>query len=252
MIRIATAADAPAIADIFNENIEERGFAKVAPSSATAPKSGEEPRRQRRASPDICARGRERRHPRMVRAEAALHPAVVAEVAEVALYVKRSSRNRVVGAQLLVRLLDAARAREFKSLIAMVLAKNEASQRGLGFAGFVKVARVRDAAFLHGHWVDMMWLQKDLDCEEEPSIAHYAARLRIEAVPSEATAVMNACTRRPNGGSWPSSSSTSVSSTLVSTRSVGSSVRRFFRPSDWPTRTTRPGKRQSAKASAVT
>ena len=189
MIRIATGADAPAIADIFNENIEERGFANGALI---------------RDSPEERARslaGSDARHPTFVHVDAngdilgwcALKPLSIRsswlEVAEVALYVKRSSRNRVVGAQLLVRLLDAARAREFRSLVAMVLAKNEASQRGLGFAGFVEVARVRDAAFLHGHWVDMMWLQKDLDCEEEPSIALYAARFRIEAIPSEATAV---------------------------------------------------------------
>ena len=53
-----------------------------------------------------------------------------------------------------------------------------------------------------------------------------------------------ASTRSPIGRSAPGSSSTSVSRIFVSTRSRGSSVRMFLRPSTRPIRMTRPSKRR--------
>ena len=52
----------------------------------------------------------------------------------------------------------------------------------------------------------------------------------VTAVPSSVYSPINARTRSPMGNSRPSSSSMMVSSTFWSTRSVGSSVRMFFRP----------------------
>jgi L-amino acid N-acyltransferase YncA len=182
MIRIAAEADAQAIADIFNENIDDRAFAHSDLKRDSA-----------RARAKSLANGGQR-HPTFVNVDAngeimgwcALKPLSArpswSDVSEISLYVKRSSRNRVAGAQLLVALLDAARVRQFRSLIAVVIAKNNPSLRGLGMAGFDEVARLREAALLHGQWLDILWLQKALDAADNESVAHYAARFRIAAV----------------------------------------------------------------------
>lgn len=178
MIRLATEADAQAIAEIFNENIDERGYANGGLLRDCA-----EIRARSLAS---CGA----RHPTFVHIGAcdeilgwcALKPLSIrpswTNVSEIALYVKRSSRNRVVGAQLLVQLLDAARALDYTSLIALVLAKNHPSLRGLLKAGFEEVARVRDAALLHGEWIDLLCLQKEIGHQDEHAVAYCAARFR--------------------------------------------------------------------------
>jgi L-amino acid N-acyltransferase YncA len=181
MMRIATAADAPAIAAILEENIDDRGFAHCEVTRA-----GTEARAAGLAEYDL-------RHPTFVHVDArgdvqgwcALKPLMArpcwSDVAEISLHVRRSSRNRVVGAQLLVQLLDAARVRDFGSLMAVVLARNTASVRGLEMAGFREVARMREAVFLYGETIDLLWLQKPLGPEREPTVAHYAARFRTAA-----------------------------------------------------------------------
>jgi L-amino acid N-acyltransferase YncA len=182
MIRIATEADAQAIADIFNESIDERAFAHSDLRRDSA-----------RARAKSLANG-SHRHPTFVHVNAnneimgwcALQPLSARpswpDVSEISLYVRSSARNRVVGAHLLVALLDAARVRKFSSLIAVVIAKNNPSLRGLGIAGFDEVARLREAAYLHGQWLDILWLQKSLDVVDGQSVAHYAARFRTPAV----------------------------------------------------------------------
>ena len=182
MIRLATEADAQAIADIFNENIDERGYANGGLLRDRA-----EIRARSLAS---CGA----RHPTFVHIGAcneilgwcALKPLSIrpswTNVSEIALYVKRSSRNRVVGAQLLVHLLDAARVLNYTSLIARVLSKNHPSLRGLLKAGFEEVARVRDAALLHDEWIDLLCLQKELGHQDEHSVAYCAARFRAPAI----------------------------------------------------------------------
>ena len=85
----------------------------------------------------------------------------------------------MVGAQLLVQLLDAARVLNYTSLIALVLAKNHPSLRGLLKAGFEEVARVRDAALLHGEWIDLC-LQKERATKTNtpsPTAPHVSGRI---------------------------------------------------------------------------
>jgi L-amino acid N-acyltransferase YncA len=181
MIRLATHADAQAIADIYNENLDEHGFA-----NCDLDREAAEARAKRIATGDL-------RHPTFVHVGpddqilgwASLKPLSMrptwSEVAEVALYITRASRNRVVGAQLIVQMMDAARVRKFASLIATVLSKNEASLRGLRIAGFEEVARLREAAFLYDQWIDIIWVQKDLTRPDDPITARYAARFRAPA-----------------------------------------------------------------------
>ena len=177
MIRLATETDAQAVADIFNENIDDRGFAhcELNPEPAEA------------WAAILSTAGP--RYPTFVHVDAggeilgwcALKPLTLRptwpDVAEIALYVTRSSRHGVVGARLLVQLLDAARLREFRWLIAVVLERNTPSLRGLGIAGFGPVARLHEAALLYGERLDVLWLQKTL-AAEQPSIAQRAARFR--------------------------------------------------------------------------
>jgi phosphinothricin acetyltransferase len=182
MIRLATEGDAPDIADIYNENREEQGFANCDLARDDA---------ERRAA---SIAGSQSRHPTFVHVGngnqvigwSQLKPLSARPswhaVAEIALYVTRSSRAGIVGAQLLVQLLDAARARGYGSLVAIVLARNTASLRGLSFAGFGERARLRDAAHLYGQWIDIVWVQKDLGKPDDPAIANYIRRFRTEAI----------------------------------------------------------------------
>jgi L-amino acid N-acyltransferase YncA len=182
MIRLATEGDARDIADIYNENREEQGFA-----NCDLGRDDEETRARALASSHP-------RHPTFVNLGGGsqvlgwsqLKPLSARPswhaVAEIALYVTRSSRAGLVGAQLLVQLLDAARARGYGSLVAIVLARNTASLRGLAFAGFFECARLRDAAHLYSQWIDIVWVQKDLGKPDDPSIANHIRRFRADAI----------------------------------------------------------------------
>jgi len=172
MIRLATEADAKDIAGIYNENLEEQGFANCDLNQDT-----------NEARAKMLSRSNDR-YPTFVylswnneiQGWSSLKPLSARPcwpaVAEIAVYVKRTSRNGLVALLLLKHLIDEARARGFTSLIAIVLSKNKPSLRGLSAVGFVEAARLRDAAFLHDQWLDIVWMQKDLTSPEDRANVH--------------------------------------------------------------------------------
>jgi L-amino acid N-acyltransferase YncA len=181
MIRPATEGDARDIADIYNENREEQGFANCDlarddPERRAAAIAAGDPRYPTFVHVGSGSRIAGWSQLKPLSARPSWHA-----VAEIALYVTRSSRASIVGAQLLIQLLDAARARGYGSLVAVVLAGNTPSLRGLSFASFAERARLR-TAHLYGQWVDVVWLQKDLGKPDDPTIANYIRRFRADAI----------------------------------------------------------------------
>ena len=162
MIRLATPADGAAIARIYNQNLAEAGFANCDLNPATA---------EARAAQIATATPR---FPTFVHEapdgtlagwssikKLSARPCYP-DVGEIAVYVDRDHRARMVGAALLVHVIDAARERAFQTLISIILAKNLASVRGAQATGFQLVATLREAAHLHGQWIDILWLARDL------------------------------------------------------------------------------------------
>ena len=156
-VRPAAAADAAAIARIYNQGIEDR----VA-TFETDPRSPE----------DIGAvlAGRDGRHPAVV---AERDGAVVAfawtspysgrpcyaGVAEFSIYVERDARGTGAGRAALAGLLAAAEAAGFWKLTSRVFPENEASRRLCRALGFTEVGLHRRHARLDGRWRDCVTVE---------------------------------------------------------------------------------------------
>jgi phosphinothricin acetyltransferase len=154
-VRPATAADAPAIARIYNEGIEDR----VATFET------------RLRQPSDVARWVGGRHPVLV---AERDGAIVgfgatfeyrprecyAGVAETSLYVARAARGSGVGRALLDRLADAAREAGFWKLVSRVFPENAASLALLDRTGFRQVGRSEKHARLDGIWRDVIVVER--------------------------------------------------------------------------------------------
>jgi L-amino acid N-acyltransferase YncA len=161
MIRLATPTDGAAIARIYNQNLTEAGFANCDLNPATA---------EARACQIATSVPR---FPTFVHEQdgtiagwssikkLSARPCYP-DVGEIAVYVDRDHRAKLVGAALLVHVIDAARERGFQTLISIILSKNLASLRGAQATGFQLVATLREAAHLHGQWIDVLWLARDL------------------------------------------------------------------------------------------
>jgi L-amino acid N-acyltransferase YncA len=81
---------------------------------------------------------------------------------EIVCYLDSSVQNGIVGAVLLKSIFGLAVRRGSSSVMAVVLAKNERSIRGLKRAGFVEVARLRSAVKVYGDRADIIWFQRSL------------------------------------------------------------------------------------------
>ncbi|WP_437638731.1 GNAT family N-acetyltransferase [Sorangium sp. So ce854] len=176
MIRQASADDAAAIARIYNQNLDEQGFANCDLTPQTTEHRLKAMREGGERYPTFVSTsddGRVLGWSSLKRWSTRPH---VADVAEIAVYVDRSRRGNVVGAQLLCHLLGAARQRGFRSLVSIVLGRNVTSLRGVLAAGFAEVARLREAASLRGQWVDIVWLEKDLTVPDSAGLARHMAR----------------------------------------------------------------------------
>ena len=153
--RPATAADAPAIARIYNEGIEDR----VA-TFETRP----------RAAADVAAW------------LDGVHPVVVVEhggdvvafaatsnyrprecyagIAEFSVYVARAARGRGAGRVAMEALIDAAEAAGFWKLVSRVIVENVASRALLRALGFREVGTYERHGKLDGEWRDTVIVEK--------------------------------------------------------------------------------------------
>lgn len=79
--------------------------------------------------------------------------------AEDSVYIAPEHRGLGIGKQLLAPLLDAARQRQFHSIIGLIDASNEASVRLHARFGFEKAAFLKQVGFKFGRWLDVVYMQ---------------------------------------------------------------------------------------------
>lgn len=154
--RLATPADAPAIADIYNQGIEDR----VATFETRL-----------RAPDDVLAWFDRQTHPTVVVEQegrviafAATYPYRAREcyagVAEASAYVARDARGRGAGRLVLASLIDAAAQAGFWKLLSRVFPENVASRRLVGSLGFREVGVYQKHARLDGVWRDVVIVER--------------------------------------------------------------------------------------------
>jgi phosphinothricin acetyltransferase len=83
--------------------------------------------------------------------------------AEDSVYVKAGHRGRGLGAAVLARLLELARERGHRAVIARITAANTASLNLHARQGFERVGLERETAFKHGRWLDVVVMEKLLN-----------------------------------------------------------------------------------------
>jgi len=153
--RAATPADAAAIAQIYNEGIEDR----VATFETRL-----------RAAADI-GKWFDQVHPILVVEEAgeviafagtsAYRPReCYAGIAECSVYVARTARGNGAGRTALAALIEAARGAGFHKLVSRIFPENQRSLRMIGALGFREVGVYRRHGQLDGVWRDVVIVEK--------------------------------------------------------------------------------------------
>jgi len=156
-VRPARAEDADAICAIYNEGIADRATLE------TELRTPDERRRWLAA--------RDARHPVIV---VALDGVVIGwaslnvfnpreayrHVADVSVYVARTSRGKGVGTALLERLVELGRASEFHKLVLAGFPENAASVALYRRLGFREVGVYREQGLLDGRWVDVVLMER--------------------------------------------------------------------------------------------
>jgi phosphinothricin acetyltransferase len=154
-VRLASPADAAAIARIYNEGIDDR----IATFET-----------RHRTAADVEA-WFDDRHPIVVGADATgvvgfaststYRPReAYAGVAEFGVYVARSHRGRGLGRQLMEKLAHEAAARGFWKLVSRVFVENAASRSMLTSVGFREVGIYRRHGQLDGKWRDVVIVER--------------------------------------------------------------------------------------------
>lgn len=156
-IRSALAADAPAIAAIYNQGIAARGA-----TFETEPRTAE----------DLLPRIADARYPLRVATNpegrvigwaglSSYRPrACYAGVAEFSIYIDAAARGRGVGRVLLDNLLDAARAAGFRKVLSRVFPFNAASRALCRACGFREVGLYEKHGQLDGEWLDVVIVER--------------------------------------------------------------------------------------------
>ena len=156
-IRHAMVADAPSIALIYNQGIEDRGA-----TFETEP----------RTSADIVRRLDDARQFPLLVADAhggvvgwaglsAYRPrACYSGIAEFSIYLERAARGRGVGHQLLSSLIDAARDRGYWKLVSRVFPFNAGSRALCRSCGFREVGIYEKHGRLDGKWLDVIIVER--------------------------------------------------------------------------------------------
>ncbi|MCS7001409.1 MAG: arsinothricin resistance N-acetyltransferase ArsN1 [Dehalococcoidia bacterium] len=157
-IRDATPADAPAIARIYNEGMDDKGTFETEHRTAH--------------ERELWLRGRDRRHPVLVaeRADGAIEgwaslnrfsPRKVYDgVADVSIYVERASRGRGVGRQLMSALEERAVALDFYKLTLVVFTTNLSAIALYRACGYREVGVYLRHGTLDGEWKDNLIMEK--------------------------------------------------------------------------------------------
>lgn len=166
-IRDASLADAPAIARLYNQGIEDR-LATLETQTRTPEERAEW----------LAARGP--RHPVLVALDDegavvgwgslnAFNPRPAYDhVADFSVYVAREARGRGIGDALLTALEERARAIGYHKLVLAAFPGNAAGMRLYERHGFRTVGVYREHGRLDGRWVDVIVMEKVLD-EERPA-----------------------------------------------------------------------------------
>jgi L-amino acid N-acyltransferase YncA len=160
MIRFARAADAAAIAAIYNQGIADRGA-----TFETEP----------RTEADLLQRlSNDERYPLVVAEDTAgrvlgwaglssYRPReCYAGIAEFSIYLDREARGRGIGRSLLSGLIEVAAQRGFWKLVSRVFPLNAASRALCRACGFREVGTYEKHARLDGEWLDVIIVELSL------------------------------------------------------------------------------------------
>jgi L-amino acid N-acyltransferase YncA len=163
MIRFARAADAAAIAAIYNQGIADRGA-----TFETEP----------RTEADLLERlSNVERYPLMVAEDAAgrvlgwaglssYRPReCYAGIAEFSIYLDREARGQGIGRSLLTGLIEVAAQRGFWKLVSRVFPLNAASRALCQACGFREVGTYEKHARLDGEWLDVIIVELSLHAQ---------------------------------------------------------------------------------------
>jgi L-amino acid N-acyltransferase YncA len=169
-IRLAAEQDAPAIAHIYNQGIDDRGA-----TFETQPRTAAE-MSARLTEPD--------RFPILVAVEdstvvgwAGLSSyrsrPCYAGIAEFSIYLERTARGQGVGRQLLTALIEAARVRRYWKLVSRIFPFNDGSRALCRACGFREVGVYEKHGRLDGQWLDVVIVERllpeNLGLEEDRS-----------------------------------------------------------------------------------
>lgn len=161
--RPAAESDAPALARIYNEGIEDR----VA-TFETRPRSPEEIRSWLGGAHPVCVLEHGGRVVAWASSFAYSPRSCYAGVAEISVYVARDARGRGAGRQVLQALVEAAGAAGLHKLVGKILAENTASRRLVAAVGFREVGTHLRHGCLDGTWRDVVVVERLLGLPAPP------------------------------------------------------------------------------------
>ncbi len=187
--RAATQEDAPAIATIYNQGIED----------------GDATFETRLREPDEIRAWFDGRHPTVVVVDgervvafagtSTYRPrACYDDVAEFSVYVERGERGRGAGRLAMEALCDASERAGFHKILSRIFVENEASRRLCRSVGFREVGVYRRHARLHGTWRDCVIVERLLGDAAAGDEADAAAGAGTAEPPGMPSRVLFLCT----------------------------------------------------------
>jgi L-amino acid N-acyltransferase YncA len=154
-IRIATPADAAAIAEIYNQGIEDR----IA-TFETRPRSAEDVRAWFDGVHPVVVVEEDEQIVAFASTSTYRSRECYAGIAEFSVYVQRAARGRGAGRLAMLALIEASEAAGFWKLVSRVFVENIASLRLLGTLGFREVGIYEKHAQLDGIWRDVVIVER--------------------------------------------------------------------------------------------
>jgi L-amino acid N-acyltransferase YncA len=154
-IRIATPADAAAIAEIYNQGIEDR----IA-TFEIRPRSAEDVRAWFDGVHPVVVVEEDEQVVAFASTSTYRSRECYAGIAEFSVYVQRAARGRGAGQLAMLALIEASEAAGFWKLVSRVFVENIASLRLLGTLGFREVGIYEKHAQLDGIWRDVVIVER--------------------------------------------------------------------------------------------